>query len=202
MKHIKKYSVQFKWDILLLTALNMLNFKTQVSRQIRLLSVFVFTFPRTFHGCYLRFKEYMLSMSWGGPINWDMRHRQWYKSSSKNISPTLAALSTYVRSTSGVSRPQKQRLNTRDVLVASDDCEIKKSTLAVNTLRQECFPVECVPTAAVAATRCHYRGLGRPPGGRPPLQRQTPPCGQTLLKTLPSLAVGKYVTLLIFKICR
>ena len=58
------------------------------------------------------------------------------------------------------------------------------------SFKQECIPVRCVSTAVVAATRCQYRGvsalkwvgLPQPP---PPLNRQV------LLKTLPSLAVGK-----------
>ena len=63
---------------------------------------------------------------------------------------------------------------------------------------QECIPVGCVLTTAVAATRCRYSGgwadppEGRPPTrDRPPALRQTlPPVDrQTLLKILPSLAV-------------
>ena len=37
------------------------------------------------------------------------------------------------------------------------DQQVKKYLL------QECIPVGCVPTAAVAATRCQYQG-GLPPG--------------------------------------
>ena len=54
--------------------------------------------------------------------------------------------------------------------------------------KQECIPVGWVPTAAVVATRCQYRGVfprGRPPEGGIPLGGK-----QTHLKTLPSLAVG------------
>ena len=66
--------------------------------------------------------------------------------------------------------------------------------------QHECIPIGCVSITAVDGTRCHYRGLGRPPLVQPPPVRTLPcretpsPCEQkvwpTLLKTLPSLAVG------------
>ena len=60
-------------------------------------------------------------------------------------------------------------------------------------LTQECIPVGCVPTAAVAATRYQHQGCvpqgvclhGICPNFPPPFNRQTG------VKTLPSLAVGK-----------
>ena len=61
---------------------------------------------------------------------------------------------------------------------------------------QECIPIGCVPTAAVASTRCQYwgGGLGRPPQPRQtPLWSQISPCGQTDASennTFPS--IGKY----------
>ena len=71
-------------------------------------------------------------------------------------------------------------------------------------IKQECIPVGCVPTAAVATIRCQYVGIGQThfPRCRPlPLDADPPPWIQTnlevgpwqmLLKTLPSLAAGKY----------
>ena len=53
--------------------------------------------------------------------------------------------------------------------------------------KKECILVGWVPTAAVAATRCQYGGLGRPL----PLWTEWLTDWQTLLKTLPSLEVGK-----------
>ena len=48
--------------------------------------------------------------------------------------------------------------------------------------RQECIPVGYIPTAAVAATRCQYRGVGQIPLDAAPVplyadlpQMQTPP---------------------------
>ena len=69
---------------------------------------------------------------------------------------------------------------------------------------QECIPVGCVPTAAVAASRCQYHGGCADPsleadpllswttpfGGRPLSEADPTVDRQTLLKTLPSLAVG------------
>ena len=70
---------------------------------------------------------------------------------------------------------------------------------------QECIPVECVLTTAVSSARCQYSvhflsgpmcsRSGLCPGGLCPagaLSRvETPRRGQTPVKTLPSLAVGK-----------
>ena len=74
--------------------------------------------------------------------------------------------------------------------------------------KQECISVGCIPTAAVAATRCQYRRVSvdplevEPSGGRPhweqtPFEAEPlggrPPNRQMLLKTLPSLASVKIV---------
>ena len=70
--------------------------------------------------------------------------------------------------------------------------------------RQECIPVGCVPTAAVAAIRCQFVGIGQIPMEADPPERQIPLKGrplfggrapssvnrQTFLKTLPSFAVA------------
>ena len=64
-------------------------------------------------------------------------------------------------------------------------CLLFKNWNQVNR-KQECISVGCIPTAAVAATRCEYRGVGRPPAGRPPLRQNLLeadlPNRQTLLK--------------------
>ena len=77
-------------------------------------------------------------------------------------------------------------------------CDWSMATLIMliyeNLFQQECIPVGCVSTVAVTTTRCQYRGVFLQRGGlatgypSPPLVNR-----QTLLKTLPSLAVGKNV---------
>ena len=59
--------------------------------------------------------------------------------------------------------------------------------------KQECIPVGCVPTTAVAATRCQQWGGGGwadPPEGVSPSETDSPVNRQMLLKTLTFHAVG------------
>ena len=55
--------------------------------------------------------------------------------------------------------------------------------LSINMERQECIPVGCVPTSAVAATRCQYGGLEL---GRPPLEADPPPTVTDVVDTAAS----------------
>ena len=50
------------------------------------------------------------------------------------------------------------------------DSEAEDDLTNQNQLKQECIPVGCIPTAAVAATRCQYQGDGSlpPEWGLPP----------------------------------
>ena len=57
----------------------------------------------------------------------------------------------------------------------------------MHSFKQECIPVGCILTTAVAATRCQYQGVGQTPppnkrhipGGRPLFRGRPSPCGQT-----------------------
>ena len=91
-----------------------------------------------------------------------------------------------------------------NLIIYSSETELNEETFSL----PECIPVGCVPTATVSATRCQYQGCGLPSGGVWPLKGDLPQGRglliptvnrQTPLKTLPSLAVGKYVRGYIFK---